>query len=87
MHRVLKPGGTALIYDLRPDVSEETIGLHIRDMGLSRLNAMITAYAFRHMLVKRAHSKEELREMAAATPFKACKVCEEPMGYEVVLQK
>ena len=87
MYRVLRPGGTALIYDLRPDISSETIAAYVRGAGLSRLNAMMTEWTFRHMLVKRAHSKAQFCEMAAATPFKTCNISEEAMGYEVVLKK
>jgi ubiquinone/menaquinone biosynthesis C-methylase UbiE len=87
MRRVIKLGGTALIYDLRPDVSDETIARHVRGMGLSRLNALLTGLIFRHTLAKRAHPKEKLREMAAVAAFKSCEVREEPMGFEVILKK
>ena len=87
MHRVLRPGGTALIYDLRPDVSGETISGYVRRAGLSRINALMTEWTFRHMLAKRAHSKKRLCEMAAETSFPSCQVREEAMGYEVVLKK
>ncbi len=86
MYRVLKPGGTALIYDLRPDISNKTIAAYVHGMGLSRINAFLTEYTFRKMLVKRAHGKGALREMAANI-FKSCEIREEAMGYEVVLRK
>src|SRR5262249_10501584 len=42
MHRVLRPGGTAMIIDLRPDASAQTINDHVRGMGLSWFNALLT---------------------------------------------
>jgi ubiquinone/menaquinone biosynthesis C-methylase UbiE len=42
MHRVLKPGGKALIEDLRGDASMEEIANHVNQMGLSRLNTLMT---------------------------------------------
>src|SRR5262245_42630777 len=57
MHRVLAPGGKALILDLRPDASPEAIDAHVRGMRLGWLNAMITRWVFRHSLVKRAYSQ------------------------------
>src|SRR5713226_7378548 len=41
IHRVLKPGGKASIYDLRRDASLAEIDAEVRDMGLSWLNALL----------------------------------------------
>ena len=52
MFRVLKPGGKALIIDLRPDVSSEVIEKHIReDMALTGINFLLTKWAFKYMLI------------------------------------
>jgi ubiquinone/menaquinone biosynthesis C-methylase UbiE len=87
MHRVLRPGGKALIIDLRPDASKEAIHAEVKKMGLGWFNALLTRLTFKHMLVKRAYSQERFREMASQTPFRTCEIEEEPIGLEVWLTK
>jgi SAM-dependent methyltransferase len=87
MHRVLRPGGLALIQDLRPDATNQAIADTVRSLNLDRVNAIITTWMFKHILVKRATSRQQLEAMAAASPFKTCKIVESPIGYEVVLRK
>ena len=87
MHRVLKPGGKALILDLRPDASREAINTEVKQMGLSWFNSLVTRLIFRYLLVKRAYSKEEFRQMASETSFKTCEIQEDPMGLAVALTK
>jgi ubiquinone/menaquinone biosynthesis C-methylase UbiE len=87
MYRVLRVSGTALIYDLRPDVSDDAVASYLRDVGLGPVNAFVTRLTFKYMLVPRAHARERLQEMVAATPFGTCEIREEPLEYEVVLRK
>jgi ubiquinone/menaquinone biosynthesis C-methylase UbiE len=87
MHRVLKPAGKALIVDLRPDASAEAINAEVKKMGLGLLNALLTKLAFKHMLLKRAYSQEQFRQMASQAPFQACEVQEGPIGLAVWLTK
>jgi ubiquinone/menaquinone biosynthesis C-methylase UbiE len=87
MHRVLKPGGRALIIDLRPDVSDQAIAVEVNKMRLGWVSSLLTKLTFKYMLRKRAYSREQLREMASQTPFKTCEIHEESIGYEVALGK
>jgi ubiquinone/menaquinone biosynthesis C-methylase UbiE len=87
MYRVLKPGGKAFILDLRPDASPADIAAAIAEMKLSSWNSFVTKLTFKHMLLKRAHSKESFRQMAAQTSFKTCTFREESIGLEVGLVK
>jgi len=87
MHRVLRPGGIALIQDLRPDATHEAIADTVCSLKLDRLNSVMTTWMFKHMLVKRAHPRQHLEAMAATSPFKTCEISESPIGYEVVLRK
>jgi ubiquinone/menaquinone biosynthesis C-methylase UbiE len=87
MHRVLKAGGRAQIIDLRPDASPQDIAAAVDGMKLSRLNALMTRMTFKHMLLKRAHSKESFRQMAAQSPFQTCSFKEEPIALEVSFVK
>jgi hypothetical protein len=87
MHRVLKPGGKALIFDLRPDASFEAINAEVKMMGLGWFNSLITRLIFKHSLVKRAYSQDQFRQMASQSPFKTCEIEEEPIGMAVGLTK
>src|SRR5262245_30461478 len=87
MHRVLRQGGIGLIQDLRPDASDQAIADTVRALGVGWLSRLIITWTFKHMLVKRAHPRERLEAMAAASPFGRCEIHESPIGYEVVLKK
>jgi ubiquinone/menaquinone biosynthesis C-methylase UbiE len=87
MHRVLCPGGKALIIDLRPDATPAAIDAEVNKMGLGWFNSWLTKLTFRHMLIKRAYSQERFRQMAAQTSFGTCEIHEDPLGMRVWLTK
>jgi len=87
MHRVLRPGGKALILDLRPDASPGAINAEVKKMGLGWFNALMTKLAFKHCLLKRAYSQEQFKQMASQSPFKTCEIQEDPLGFAVTLIK
>jgi hypothetical protein len=87
MHRVLKPGGKALILDLRPDASPKAINAEVKKMGLGWFSSLVTKLAFRYCLLKRAYSQEQFGRMAFQTPFKTYEIQEEPLGLMVALVK
>jgi ubiquinone/menaquinone biosynthesis C-methylase UbiE len=86
MHRVLKPGGKALIIDMRPDASKADIAAEVDSMKLGWLSSLITRLTLQWLRL-RAHSKETFRQMAAQTPFKTCGFEEESIGMEITLKK
>ena len=88
MFRVLKPGGKALIIDLRPDASLEVIETHIRkDMALTGINFQLTKWAFQSMLLKRAYTKEEIKQFASQSKFKTCVINEDDIGMNIYVEK
>jgi ubiquinone/menaquinone biosynthesis C-methylase UbiE len=87
MHRVLKPGGTALIIDLRRDASKESIGQEVDGMRLGAVNTLITKLTFRFMLLRRAYTKQEFEPMVSQTGFGAADVRQNPIGLEIHLHK
>src|ERR1700748_1848472 len=62
--RVLRPGGKALLIDMRRDASIASIRQYVEGLGVSRLNRWFMMFAFRSMLIKRAYPLEEIHRMA-----------------------
>jgi ubiquinone/menaquinone biosynthesis C-methylase UbiE len=87
MHRVLKPGGRALIVDLRSDASLDTIYADVAKMGLSWFSTLATRLAFRCMLLKRAYSKPGFEKLVAQTPLRLERIDESGMGMNIWLRK
>ena len=71
MHRVLRPGGTSVISDLRRDASAAEIEREINGMGIGPLNRSLVRWTFRKMLLKSAYSVDEMRAMVAQNPLVA----------------
>jgi ubiquinone/menaquinone biosynthesis C-methylase UbiE len=87
MHRVLRPGGRALILDLRPDVAPAELNAYVNSLRLGWFNRLFVKWTFKHMLLKWAYSEEQFRQMAAQTPFRACDLKRDLIGLEVTLRK
>jgi ubiquinone/menaquinone biosynthesis C-methylase UbiE len=87
MYRVLKPGGQGLISDLRRDISQADINQAVEKMGLNRFNALLTKWVFRFMLIGRAYTQNEIRQMVAQTPFHQCEIKTDTIGMDIWLRK
>lgn len=87
MNRVLKPGGQALIIDLRRDASKESINEAVKSMQLGVVNGVLTKLTFRCMLLKRAYTKSEFEEMVSETEFHGIEIREDLIGMEILLSK
>jgi ubiquinone/menaquinone biosynthesis C-methylase UbiE len=87
MHRVLRSGGKALIFDLRGDVTRAEIDAYVNGMGLGRIDSFLTKFIFRHTLIKRAYLPDQFRSMAAASRFGSCEIKQSSIGLEVSLVK
>ena len=87
VHRVLRPGGQASIYDLRKDASLEEIDREVAEMGLSRLNAFLTRWTFRLMLLRNAYSRPALERLVAASRFGFGEIVPDGIGFELRLSK
>jgi len=87
MHRVLKPDGVALIVDMRRDAPIEDMEREVNGMGLGRLNAGMTLWTFKHMLVKSAYSIAEMESMIAETPFQRARIIVDGVGFQAWMEK
>jgi len=87
MRRVLRPGGTALVIDLRRDVDVSEISSYIDGLGVNLFSRVFMRFAFRSMLIKRAYMLEEMRRMAIEAGWIDPRIESSPIGFEAWLRK
>ena len=87
IHRVLVQGGRASIIDLRKDASPAAIDDEVAGMHMSALNAMLTRWTFRAMLLKSAYSREAIDAMVSQSRFAKGEISQDGIGFELRLTK
>lgn len=85
MHRVLKPGGRALIIDLRKDASWEEIVGYVDGLGVSAANRWFMKFTFKHILLKRAYTEAQMTALVQQSDFKTCEIVKAAVGMNVKL--
>jgi ubiquinone/menaquinone biosynthesis C-methylase UbiE len=86
MHRVLRPGGAAVIQDLRKEATAAEIDQEIRGQGLRGMNGFITRRVLAG-LRNRAYSTEQFERLVAESRFASCTVHRDGIGLEVRMRK
>lgn len=85
--RVLKPGGQAVILDLRSDATEAEISQAVEAMHLNWFNTLATKLVFKTTLLKNAYSQTSFKQLVAASTFKTCSIEPDNIGMAVWLSK
>jgi len=87
MCRVLRPGGTGVIIDLRRDTPMAEIRRYVNGVDVSLWNRWCMLLTFRFMLLKRAYTKPELEKMMDGVGFKKAEVRTNEIGMEAWFEK
>jgi len=87
MRRVLRPGGQALLIDMRRDASMAEVKQYVDGLGVNRLNRWFMMLVFRNVLVKRAYRLEEFRRMAIEAGWVQTRIETSRMGFEAWMTK
>ncbi len=85
--RVLRPGGKALLIDMRRDASMASVRQYVEGLGVSRLNRWFMMFVFRNMLIKRAYRLQEILHMANEAGWAEPRIEPAPMGFEAWMTK
>jgi ubiquinone/menaquinone biosynthesis C-methylase UbiE len=87
MNRVLRPGGTGVVIDLRRDTPMSDISKYADGLDISALNQWLIKQSFRFMLLKRAYTGKQFDEMVKRVPFGKVEVRDAPLGVEIWFSK
>ena len=87
MRRVLRPGGTALLIDMRRDVNVRELKRYVDGLGVNLLNRWFMMAVFLGMLIKRAYRLQEIRSMAIEAGWTDPRIDSSPVGFEAWLTR
>jgi ubiquinone/menaquinone biosynthesis C-methylase UbiE len=87
MNRVLRPGGTGMVIDLRRNTPMSEISHYANGLDVGAINQWLIRQTFRFMLLKRAYTTQEFEQMLQQIPFGKVEMREAPLGVEIQFSK
>lgn len=86
MHRVLRPGGTAVIQDMRKEASRADIAREVQQQGLRGASGFVTRVILGG-LRRRAFTEQQFEQLAGQSAFGGAEIRGAGIGVEVRLRK
>ena len=87
MHRVLKPGCTALIIDMNRNISNQQIKDYVSSLKATWIDKFFMKFIFRFFLRNGAYTRAEFTTLITKTEFKQFDIKEEGIGFYIYLTK
>jgi ubiquinone/menaquinone biosynthesis C-methylase UbiE len=87
MHRVLSPGGTALIVDMKRNASNQQIEDYTEKTGVKGTEKLFMKLMFKYFLRNGACTKDEFVSLISKTEFREYDIKEKGIGFYVYLRK
>ena len=87
MFRTLTAGGRAVVLDLRKDAAYKDVAAYVEKLNLGWFDSLLTKGIFLLLLIPRAYSKDQFKQMASRSRFGGCSITESGIGLEVRLTK
>lgn len=82
MRRVVRPGGSVLLIDMRRDASMTDIRRYVDALGVGWLNRLFMMLTFRTMLIRRAYPIDDIRRMTGEAGWIDPRIDLNPIGFE-----
>lgn len=86
MHRVLAPGGTAVVQDMTKAATRAGIRREVEGMALRPISAFMTRRIL-GWLKRRAYTPDAFQQLVAASPFGTCEFGTSGIGFEARMTK
>lgn len=86
IHRVLRPGGRAIIQDMRKAATRSDIAREVEQQGLAGINGWVTRQILA-ALRRRAYSRSRFESLVGASAFGKGAIYEDGIGLEVRLKR
>jgi len=87
MYRVMKPGGAALITDLRREATRESVDAEVGGLGLGWVDSQVLKWIFRYDLIPRAYTEEKIRRFLEEAGISGYEIVAGPVRYELWIRK
>lgn len=87
MHRVLKPGGAALIVDMDRNAPDQRIEEYTQSIGARGANGFFMKLMFKHFLRNGAYTKDEFAGLVSRTAFEKYEIRDAGIGFHAYLTK
>jgi ubiquinone/menaquinone biosynthesis C-methylase UbiE len=82
MKRILRPGGRALLIDMRRDIRPAEIRRYVDGLDVGLLNRWFITLSFRTFLVHRAYRLDDIQTMATKAGWSNALIETAPLGFE-----